>query len=369
MTTRRNFIKQSGGLVIGASILSIGGCDSIAVEPVGKGIDFPFLTPTENFFLQFGGDGALQNWPGIQQIPRGNWRLAIDGLVGTPKSLSYSDLDADDSLIRTILASMRCILDNNAVPGLIGTATWTGVPLYPFLEQAGMDLGSAKRLRFYGADGFTNNIKIEKVWPNASSELSEPLLVFGMNSSPLRPEHGGPVRLLVPGHYGYKSIKWVERIEVTADETEFGTYQEVLGYEDDGSIDVTCKTTSHLRGARIDSGRVQLAGFALSGLGGVSGLLVSIDGSEFEPARILSLAELVAGDPLLGETLQAKNPTLFSYPFAGVWSFWEFIWNAVPGEHSIRVKASDSAGNEQPEIDTDPTDGLNPIVEFSVSVE
>ncbi len=369
MTTRRDFIKQSGGLILGATFISLSGCDSIAVDPVGKGIDFPFLTPNENFFLQFGGDGALEDWPGIQQIPRSTFRLTIDGLVDTPLSLTYSDLDADDSLIRTILATMRCILDNNAVPGLISTATWTGVPLYHFLERAGVNRQATKRLRVYGSDGFTNNLKIDKAWPSEGGSISEPLLVFGMNSSPLRPEHGGPVRLLMPGHYGYKSLKWVERIEATADDSVFGTYQEILGYEDDGSVDVTCKTTSHLRGAKIDQGRVNISGFAVSGPGGVDNVQVSIDGAEYTAARVLSLPELVANEPLLAETLQAKNPELYTYPYAGVWSFWQLGWDALPGEHIIRVKASDTVGNQQPEIDPDPTDGENPIVEFSIFVE
>ena len=118
------------------------------------------------------------------------------------------------------------------------------------------------------------------------ADLSEPLLVYAMNGSPLRPQHGSPVRLLVPGHYGYKSVKWIERIEVTAIDEAFGTYQEALGYEDDGLIDVTAKATNLLRGARIKPGQTRISGFALSGAAGIDKVLISIDDEPAREARI-----------------------------------------------------------------------------------
>ena len=222
--TRRSFLRTAAGFSLGASLLPLAGCESLAVDPIATGFDFPFLTPTSSFFVQYGADGALADWKGLQQIPRNTWRLQIDGLVSNPQSLSFGDLDADPTIIKTVLSTMRCILDNNAVPGLIGTATWTGVPLRVFLERAGINKQQGKRLRVYGADGFTNNIKLDKVYNAEENGLVEPMLVFAMNGSPLENEHGAPVRLLMPGHYGYKSIKWIERIEVTADDNAFGTY-------------------------------------------------------------------------------------------------------------------------------------------------
>ena len=366
--SRRTFLKQTAGLGIAAALLPLSGCESLAVDPVLDNLDFPFLTPNETFFTQFGADGALANWTGIQQIPRNEWRLTIDGDVSTPLSLEFADLDADASALQTVLATLRCILDNNAVPGLIGTATWTGVPLSRFLDRAGIDRQSAKRIRIYGADGFTNNLTLDKLYPE-SKTLNEPLLAFSMNGKPLRPEQGAPVRLLVPGHYGYKSIKWVDRIEVTENDAVFGTYQEVLGYADDGLVDISCKTTSILRGARISAGINRIAGFALSGLAGIERVRISIDDGPYQDARIVTLNEVLSGNEPIRSSIQLNQPDRFAYPYRGVWTLWELFWDATPGEHTIHVEAIDAAGNEQPLNDQDPSDGQNPALEFNVLVE
>lgn len=358
-------MRRAAGLTLGATLLPLAGCESLAVDPVTDGIDFPFITPNESFFVQFGADGAMADWSGVQQIPRNEWRLAIDGLVQSPMSLSFADLDADPTKIRSVLATLRCILDNNAVPGLIGTANWRGVPLSLFLEQAGIDRQRTRRLRFYGADGFTNNLPVEKLF--GSTDMQEPMLVYAMNDAPLSSEHGGPVRLLVPGHYGYKSIKWLERIEATDQDDAFGTYQQILGYEDDGRVDVSCKTTSILRGARLASGSTKIAGFALSGQAGIEKVRISIDGEPFRDARIVSLNELAADET----DFQAAQQVLdnINYPYQGVWALWELYWNATPGEHTIRVEAIDASGDQQPDVDEDPTDGQNPAVIMNVYVE
>ena len=138
--SRRSFLQKAGSIAVGLSIVPLSACESLVVDPIISGEStFPFLTPTETFFAQFGADGAIVDWPGIQQIPRGRWRLTIDGLVSNPLSLSFSDIDSKINAERTILSTLRCILDNNAVPGLVGTATWTGVPLSLFLDEAGIN--------------------------------------------------------------------------------------------------------------------------------------------------------------------------------------------------------------------------------------
>lgn len=370
MSTRRSFLRKSAGFALGASILPMIGCESLGVSPIERGdLDFPFITPRESFFVQYGADGALADWKGLQQIPRNTWRLAIDGLVDKELSLSFADLDANPENIQTVVATMRCILDNNAVPGLIGTATWTGVPLRIFLKRAGIDNSRAKRLRIYGADGFTNNVKLEKMFDTRPTDLIEPLLVFAMNGAPLDAEHGAPVRLLMPGHYGYKSVKWVERIEVTDEDEPFGTYQEVLGYDDDGMIDVNCKTTSVLRGARLTPGKTRLAGFALSGSAGIDAINISINGETPQAARIFTLNELISSASMPAAVTQVIELERYGYPFRGVWTLWEMYWDAPPGEHVIHVEAIDSAGNTQPLIDDNPTDGQNPAIELNVFVE
>ena len=368
MITRRSFFRQSAGIALGVSLVPLSGCESLAVDPVSGGSDFPFITPRETFFVQYGADGALGNWAGRQQIPRNEWRLTIDGLVDNPLTLTFADLDADPTQVQTVLATLRCILDNNAVPGLIGTATWTGVPLKNFLDRAGLSSPDARRLRIYGSDGFTNNLKLSLFDGSRPADLIEPLLVFGMNDAPLDAEHGAPVRLLMPGYYGYKSVKWIERIEVTADDAPFGTYQEVLGYDDEGIIDVSCKTTSILKGARISPGNTKLAGFAISGAAGIETINISINGSPAEPARLVGLNELIANNAF-SETIQQLDSERHPFPYRGVWTLWEYTWDAPPGEHVLHIEALDAAGNSQPIVDETPEDGQNPAIELTVYVE
>ncbi|MEZ4703412.1 MAG: molybdopterin-dependent oxidoreductase [Rhodothermales bacterium] len=368
--TRRAFLRRTGGLVAGVSLTALVGCESFGVEPVTGGIDFlPFITPNETFFKQFGADGGVKDWPGIQQIPQSEWSLSIDGAVASPRTLRIADIFAEAEHEVTILSTLRCILDNNAGQGLVGTATWKGIPLRRFLDAAGVDLTRARRLRFYGADGFTNNLPIERVFGDAESDLVEPLLVYEMNGIAVPSSHGAPIRLLVPGYYGYKSVKWLTRVEVTENDDPFGTYQEVLGYTDDGRIDVSCKTTSILRGARIPAGPARIAGFALSGHGSIDQVRLTIDGGEMVQARILSLNELLASAPDIRGAFQLTQTDRFPYPYRGVWTLWEYQWDATPGQHLIRVQAHDAAGNEQPPSDDDPTDGQNPAFEFNVTVE
>jgi DMSO/TMAO reductase YedYZ molybdopterin-dependent catalytic subunit len=368
--SRRHFLMRSGAFVGGVSLFALGGCESIGVEPATDGIDFlSFITPADRFFEQYGGDGGVANWPGIQQIPREDWALTIAGAVASPRIWRFDDLIAEDTHSVTVLATLRCILDNNAGQGLVGTGTWTGIPLRRFLEVVGIELGRARRLRFTGADGFTNNLPIDRIFGGSGNDLVEPLLVYALNGQALTATHGSPVRLLVPGYYGYKSVKWLTRVEVTEDDSVFGTYQEVLGYADDGRVDVSCKTTSLLRGARVVAGPVRIAGFALSGKGGIDGVTLAIDGQPPVPARLLSLNELIAAEPSIRGTLQLIEPDRFPYPHRGVWTLWEYVWQATAGAHTIRVQAHDTAGNVQPDVDDDPTDGQNPTFALSVTVE
>lgn len=366
--SRRIFLCNAGKALFGCSFLALNGCESLVVDPVISGeSSFSFVTPTDSFFTQFGADGAIAGWPGVQQIPRGGWRLRVDGLVSRPLNLGLSDIDGRVEEQLTIVSTLRCILDNNAVPGLVGTATWTGVPLSHILDEAGIDSQQSRRVRIHAADGFTNNLTLDKIYQTDNDQI-EPLLVYLMNGSPLRPEHGAPVRLLVPGHYGYKSVKWVERMEVTEEDTVFGTYQEVLGYEDEGEIDVNCKATSILRGARIQPGRTRVAGFALSGAANIEKVLVSIDDRPPREARIKTLNELVALEPSLKKVAQVVEEK-YTYPYRGVWTLWETYWDAEPGDHSITITALDAAGHQQPLEDSDPTNGQNPALSINVFVE
>ena len=366
-SSRRTFLGNLGRLAVGLTFLPLVGCEDNAFAPVIEGVDIPFLTPNDEFYVQFGANAGVANWQGAPTISRDDWHLRIDGLVGNPFSLNLSDLATEEP--QTVLATLRCIVDANNVPGLVGTAAWTGIPLRVFLDRAGLNPDRVRRLRIYGADGFTDNLTLDKLYGDRPDDLIEPMLVYDMNGQPLTPAHGAPVRLLVPGHYGHKSIKWIERIEATDDDSVFGTYQNALGFTDDGVIRVVNKPTNILRGAQIDSGTTRISGFALSGYAGIQRVEVAIDGGAFVEARLMPLSEIDSTDPNLALALQQQDPKRFTYPYRGVWALWDYWWKAASGEHTISVRATDASGNTQPESDPDATDGNNPVFAVNVLVK
>jgi hypothetical protein len=267
-----------------------------------------------------------------------------------------------------VINTLRCIVDENFIPGLIGTTVWTGIPLRIFLDRAGVDPLSTQRLRLYGQDGFTNNLKLNQIYGPQAPDLIEPLLVYEMNNEPLTPDHGRPVRLLVPGYYGYKSIKWLVRIEASGIDEAFGSYQDELNYSDDGAMPVSNKVTNPLQSQTIEAGAFQLFGYALSGRGGIHRVEFSVDCGAYTPARILPLSEVVATNPALRSAIQLQDSERFFYPVRSVWALWEATWNATPGSHTLRVRAFDQKGNGQPLTDEDDLDGTNPEFVLRVNV-
>ena len=204
-TNRRVFLQRAGRFTLGASLIPLAGCEVNSFEPIVDGTEIPFLTPISHpnpdvaFYIQNGGAATQQNWPGTPQLTRSSWVLTIGGLVNTPLTLGFSAVESQSSQAVRILNTLRCIVDETFVPGLVGTTVWTGVPLRIFLDQAGIDRTLTKQIRLFGVDGFTNNILLEDIYGPLAPDQIEPLLVYEMNNEPLTPEHGHPVRLLVPG--------------------------------------------------------------------------------------------------------------------------------------------------------------------------
>lgn len=359
--------------MLGFSLLPLSGCEENSFEPIAEGTTIPFLSPIQHpnpddaFFIQYGAQAAIENWPGIQQLSRDTWSLRIDGLVDQPLTLTYADLQQRANRAVRVLSTLRCIVDETFVPGLVGTTVWTGIPLRIFLDDAGIDEILTKRIRFYGADGFTNNLRIEEVYGPLENDLVEPLLVYEMNNQPLTAEHGNPVRLLVHGSFGYKSVKWLTRVEASGIDAPFGSYQEQLGYVDDGHANISNKVTNPLQSQTISAGPFQIFGYAHSGLAGINSVELSVDDGPYEPVRIIPLSQILSSNPQIRETVQVQQAD-FNYPFRGVWALWEYIWDATPGSHTIRVRATDKRGNSQPVTDENDLDGTNPVFELFVNV-
>jgi sulfane dehydrogenase subunit SoxC len=286
----------------------------------------------------------------IPSVDAATWRLEVGGLVGRALTLSLDELKARETV--ELPSTMECAgngrarLDPRPVsqPWLteaIGTAAWTGTPLAPLLEEAGVG-EAAVEILFTGLDrgveGGTAQA-YERSLSVAEALGSGAILAWAVNGVPLPPQHGYPVRLVVPGWYGMTNVKWLHRI--TAIDTPFEGYQQAHGYrirqvEDEAGTPVTRMVPRALmlppgvpefltRRRFAEAGRHRLEGRAWSGRGEITRVEVSVDGC----------ATWV--DAELGGS-----------PGPHAWRAWSFDWEAEPGEHVLSCRATDSARNTQP---------------------
>ena len=370
---RRTFIKLGGAGVIGVAFAPlIAGCESYTVEALGDTASIPFLTPVDRFFVQNGGQGSIDGWS-APALTQESWELRIEGFqsgdVATPLTIRWADLMAarDAGKEITLLKTIGCVLESplRLTPtGYMGNAYWTGVPLKLFLDRAGLAPG-IMRLLISGADEFSNNVTMDRIAKSEDQGLIQPLLVYQMNGQPLTPEHGFPVRLIVQEGFGYKNVKWINRIVATRNDFESGTYQD-QGFVDDGVMRVTSRSTNIREGTTLSAGKVEISGFAVSGFGPVSRVEVSIDGAPFAPAEIVPLSEIQQSESLPPSIAQIRDKLLF--PFRGVWARWRFTWSATSGKHRIAIRAADVAGNAQPDVDRNLYDGQTGVTTYEVTV-
>jgi sulfane dehydrogenase subunit SoxC len=277
------------------------------------------------------------------------WSIEVGGRVARPLTLSIADLRARPAI--TMPVTMECAGNGRArldprplsqpwLDEAIGTATWTGTPLAPILEQAGLE-ADAVEVVFRGADhGEQGGVEhdYERSLSIADATRGEVMLAYELNGHPLPPQHGFPVRLLVPGWYGMTSVKWLRSIIAVAepfDGFQMWAYR-LRQHEEDEGTPVTRMMPRALmippgfpeffsRSRTIDAGIVTLQGRAWSGWGSVTRVEVSVDaGASWMDAR---LSEPVG---------------------THAWRGWTHRWAAEPGEHDLMVRASDEAGNVQP---------------------
>jgi DMSO/TMAO reductase YedYZ molybdopterin-dependent catalytic subunit len=285
---------------------------SIRADPVPAGADLaidglsPYLTPNRDFYRI---DTALQ----VPVLPADDWTLTITGMVEREVTISYAELIAKP-LIEHV-TTLTCV-SNEVGGGLVGNAVWLGYPLRELLAQAGPRPG-ADMVLSTSQDGWTAGTPL--------SALTDPgrlaMLAVGMNGEPLPIEHGYPVRMVVPGLYGYVSAtKWVRRLKVTTFASDRG-YWTPLGWSALGPI----KTASRIdvpRARSVKAGPVMLAGVAWDQHTGIEAVEVGIDG-DWRPAQ---LAEVTGPD---------------------TWRQWLYRWDATPGTHRIAVRATNAEGETQ----------------------
>jgi DMSO/TMAO reductase YedYZ molybdopterin-dependent catalytic subunit len=265
----------------------------------------PFITPNADFYRI---DTAVI----VPQVTAEEWTLTFDGMVRRPFTITYAELLDMPMVERDV--TIMCV--SNPIGGdLIGTARWLGTPLLPLLERAGIEPG-ADQLFSTSVDGWTCSTPLDGLAER------EPLLAIGMNGEPLPIEHGFPVRMIIPGLYGFISAtKWVTRISATT-YAQDPAYWTVRGWATDAPV---------LTGSRIDlpQGSVTVGQTAIGGVAwamdgdGISRVEVSIDDGPWQEAQL-------ADQP---------NPR--------TWRQWWLEWEATPGRHTISVRATDGLGQTQ----------------------
>jgi DMSO/TMAO reductase YedYZ molybdopterin-dependent catalytic subunit len=326
-----------------------------------------FITPTESFYVR-------THFP-IPSIDRDAWWLRVEGAVENPFSINYEELLELGSV--TIPVTLECAGNNRNFLepkvkgvqwglGAVGTAEWTGVPLSVLLNRA-EDKPGAFEVILEGADGgeleeakrpagkmqFTRSIPLAKA-------RHDVLLAYKMNGSELPPQHGFPLRAIVPGWYAMASIKWLQRIIVT--DQPFTGYYQTMDYsywkrrDNIGELAPLTEIQVKAEIARPLKGEIVPANST-----------VRVYGAAWTCNAEITKVELTTdGGASWNET------SLVDKQIANAWRRWEYQWRtpSQPGEQILIARATDSQGGTQP-VERDPDRGtymINHLLPITVEV-
>jgi DMSO/TMAO reductase YedYZ molybdopterin-dependent catalytic subunit len=353
--SRRNFVVVSGvaavaGLAAGGAgrLLSTGegaavaGADPAPLQPSQRGggagssgsealpeaaaeasLDVegmpPLFTPNEDFYLI---DTAISS----PRINRDRWTLNITGAVDNPIELSYDDLLSLPT--READITLSCI-SNEVGGGLISNARWTGVLLSDVLQEAGLSqdkiASASEQLVGRSVDDWTSGFPTEIAFDGR-----EALVAFGMNDEELPLKHGYPVRLVIPGLYGYVSAtKWLTEIELT--DWGFDAYWIKRGWSKEGPIVTQSRIDTVSDDSTVSAGTRPVGGVAWAPHRGIDRVEVSTDdGETWNDARLAAQLDV------------------------DVWRQYVYDWEAEPGEYTLKVRATDGEGETQTEEEAAP---------------
>ena len=268
----------------------------------------PYLTPNSDFYRI---DTALQ----IPAIDPDTWKLTIGGMVAAPVTLTFAELLALPLEEHTI--TLACV-SNDVGGDLVGNATWLGYPVRKLLARA-KPQASADMVLSRSVDGFTAGTPLEVL----TDIDTDALIAVGMNGSPLPLEHGFPVRMVVPGLYGYVSAtKWLSELSVTRFDRAQGYWTD-KGWSVKGPIKTASRIDRPREGSSIAAGRYAVAGVAWDQHTGIRSVEVRVDNGPWQQAR---LAQTVSAD---------------------TWRQWVWEWDAVTGKHTLQVRATNADGQTQ----------------------
>ena len=329
---RRQVLRAAGGLtalgvlgvVAGQALASAGRAAQEVARAVGLPVparqvsvppgatsDVPghsaYLTPNDEFYRI---DTALR----VPRVDPADWRLRVTGLVDREVEITWADLLAEEHV--EALVALTCV--SNEVGGdLVGTARWQGWPVRELLARAGVQ-PEADMVLSRSVDGWTAGTPVEVL-----TDDRDALIAVAMNGEPLSPQHGFPVRLVVPGLYGYVSAtKWVTELEVTRFDAAEG-YWTPRGWSALGPIKTASRIDVPRAGASVEAGDVVVAGVAWAQTRGIERVEVQVDDGVWSEAELLD------------------------EPTTDAWRLWRWTWAAASGEHVLRVRATDGTGEVQ----------------------
>jgi DMSO/TMAO reductase YedYZ molybdopterin-dependent catalytic subunit len=336
---RRRFLMESGGVLAGAAVVGLIGrqiadrrnvtkaraavtlptpANPAPPVPAGANLGVPgssaFVTSNNDFYRI---DTSLS----VPQVDPTTWTLRIHGKVKKPMTLTFADLLARPTIEKYV--TLTCV--SNEVGGdLVGNARWLGVSLRDLLEEAG-PMGGADQVVGRAVDGFTVGSPTAVLMDGRDA-----MLAFGMNGEPLPIEHGFPVRMVVPGLYGYVSAtKWLSELELTSF-SDYSAYWVPRGWSQQAPIKTESRIDTPRDGSAPRRGRVTVAGVAWAQHRGISKVEVRVDNGAWQEAT-------------LGAVLSVDT-----------WRMWSWAWDATQGDHRLQVRATDNAGATQTQDEAPP---------------
>lgn len=266
------------------------------------------ITPNDQYYI------VSKNLVSDPVVNGATWNLTVEGEVAHPFTLTYNELMALPR--KQQYESMMCI--SNDVGGeYMSSALWEGIPLANLLQRAGGTTAGATKVVLYAVDDYSDSIHLSKALESTT------LVAVKMNGATLPTGHGFPARLLVPGIYGMKHVKWINRIRVVHE--DYQGYWQVRGWSDPAPIRMTARIDTPLTGSLLPANKpAYVAGVAFSGNKGISEVDVSFDGGH-------SWQKATLKQPLSNLT----------------WVLWEVPWQPAVGKYTVVARAIDMEGNVQ----------------------
>lgn len=311
---RRTFLKL-GGLTALTGLT--GGCDSIG-SLFGRMFAIPpretvYFTPNDKFYVVNYSDSPF-GANVTRDLNQEQWRLVVKGEVKHPMTLSWRDILNRDAFDQAV--TLECI---DTLPGgdSLGNAMWRGISLKKLLQEAGADEEMARDVVFRAADGYDDSI------PFARAMQDDVMLAYLMNGEKLPKEHGFPLRLIVPGLYGIKNVKWIIEIEVYAG--DYKGYWQRKGWTDDGTIKIFSRIDSPGHYQPLAGSEQTFRGIAFGGPNSIRKVEIS-----FDAGKTWNDAEL--------------QPPVSPY----TWVIWSYQWRPPKaGKYQVVVRATDTKGQLQ----------------------